>query len=404
MKKNFIWNLIGSTFNSFTSLFFLIIVTRINGVDDAGIFTFAFANACFMQVIGIYVTRAFQVTEKDKSISDSDYIYSKIITCIFMLLATLVFCVAKGYDGIKFSIIILLVLYKALDAFSESIYAVIQKNDKLYKVGISLFVKGIIGTLVFLISNIITKDMLISTIILILTNILIMLLYDFREVRKCKKIITSFKINKCLKILKLGFWTFVFTLLTQYLINAPKYSIDNYLNHDMQTIYGIVSMPATIMILISNFVIHPFLLKIDSCVSKKEFKKLNKIVLRMLISIVIIGLSAELLAYLVGIPVLNILYGIKLDNYLNELLIIIAGATLFALTIIISNVLIAMRKTLSQTVIFVITSIFIFVISNVFVQKYFVLGATYSYFFSMLLLLVLYIIIYYLAFKKEMKK
>ena len=45
-KKNAIWNTIGITINSFNSLFFLIIINRINGVDIAGIFSFAFSVAC----------------------------------------------------------------------------------------------------------------------------------------------------------------------------------------------------------------------------------------------------------------------------------------------------------------------------------------------------------------------
>ena len=34
-KKNFIWNTLGTGFNAFNSLFFMIAVTRINGVDNA---------------------------------------------------------------------------------------------------------------------------------------------------------------------------------------------------------------------------------------------------------------------------------------------------------------------------------------------------------------------------------
>ena len=47
-KKNAIWNTIGITINSFNSLFFLIIINRINGVDIAGIFSFAFSVACIL--------------------------------------------------------------------------------------------------------------------------------------------------------------------------------------------------------------------------------------------------------------------------------------------------------------------------------------------------------------------
>ena len=51
IKKNFIWNMIGSVVNSFTSLIFLIIVTRINGVEQAGIFTFAFSISLTCSVV-----------------------------------------------------------------------------------------------------------------------------------------------------------------------------------------------------------------------------------------------------------------------------------------------------------------------------------------------------------------
>jgi hypothetical protein len=49
--KNFIWNNIGLTFNSFNSLFFLIIVRYINGTDIAGVFTYSFSLCCLFYII-----------------------------------------------------------------------------------------------------------------------------------------------------------------------------------------------------------------------------------------------------------------------------------------------------------------------------------------------------------------
>ena len=63
IKKNVIWNIAGATANAFTSLVFAIIVTRINGLEEAGIFTYAFATSCLFYVIAIYAGRAFQVTD-----------------------------------------------------------------------------------------------------------------------------------------------------------------------------------------------------------------------------------------------------------------------------------------------------------------------------------------------------
>ena len=51
--KNFIWNSIGTGFNSFNSLFFLILVTRINGLVEAGIFSIAYATSTILYTIAM---------------------------------------------------------------------------------------------------------------------------------------------------------------------------------------------------------------------------------------------------------------------------------------------------------------------------------------------------------------
>ena len=55
-KKNIIWNTIGAGANAFTSLILAILVTRINGADTAGVFTYAFATASAPFSIASYLT------------------------------------------------------------------------------------------------------------------------------------------------------------------------------------------------------------------------------------------------------------------------------------------------------------------------------------------------------------
>ena len=81
IKKNTIWNIVGTTINAIASLIFMIIVTRINNVNEAGIFTFAFTCATLFNVIGTYAGRIYQVTEK-KEISNKDFLINRIISCV----------------------------------------------------------------------------------------------------------------------------------------------------------------------------------------------------------------------------------------------------------------------------------------------------------------------------------
>ena len=148
-KKNVFWNILGTSVNAFVSFFLLIFVTRINGEDVAGIFSFAFSVSLIFNVIGVYYGRVYQVSDNSKN-SDYDYLVSKIIVCIIMMIVSILFVILNRYFIYKIIVILLLCLLKCIEAFSETLYAIIQKNEQLYKVGFSFFIKGMLCIIIFL--------------------------------------------------------------------------------------------------------------------------------------------------------------------------------------------------------------------------------------------------------------
>lgn len=404
IRKNFIWNIVGTTFNSFNSLFFLILVTRINGIDDAGIFSFGFSLACVFYCIGNYSGRVYQVTERDKSIEHSDFVYTKIFSCLIMLTISIIYVLSKGYIWSKVLVILFLVLFKMVEAFSESLYGIIQRKGDLYKVGISMLLKGIFSLLFFFIIDYLTKNVILSSLSLIIVNLLVVVAYDFTIVKKYDYKFKKLDTEKVWKILKHGFSTFLFTFLTLYVINAPKYAIDEFLVDKFQTIFGIIVMPATVMILCSQFLMHPFLLSLTENLNENKLREFINVTIKLSIGVFVIGCLGCVLAYFLGIPVLNLLYGINLEKYLNCLIIIIIGATMYGISYIISNALTTMRKTVSQVVIFLGVSVFSYIISRILVNNNGVFGASLAYFLSMVLLLIFYLINYVLSIKNWRKE
>ena len=403
IKKNFIWNLIGSTVNSFTSLFFLIIVTRINGQDIAGIFTFAFSYATLIQVIGNYAGRSYQVTELNKELLDKDFLYSKIITCSIMLISSLLFIIIKGYSLYKVIVIVLLVIFRMIEVIAEVLYAVIQKESKLYQVGISLFMKGLLALLLFLIIDFITNNLLLSIVGIIMINVLLLIVYDIKNVKQLKFKLVKIRKMAIKKILYSGFSVFAFTFLTQYVMNASKYAMDGLLSNKYQTIYGILIMPATLMLLCSTFVIQPFLVTLKENLNKNEIKKFSFLVLKLCTLLAILGFIALISCYFLGIPILEFVYGISLKLYRNSLLLIVLGATLFGIVYIISTSLVAMRRNFVQLIIYLIVSIFCLIVSPILIKKGSIYGASLSYLYSMIILLILYITYFTICIKEKRK-
>ncbi|MCL2355024.1 MAG: lipopolysaccharide biosynthesis protein [Oscillospiraceae bacterium] len=381
--RNFIWNTMGSTFNSFNSLFFLIVVTRLNGLYDAGIFSFAFAMATIFFVIGVYSGRVFQVTECDGSISDKDFIVHRIITCVAMLLVSFVFVIANGYGIYKLAIFMLICLFRCIEALSEVFYGIVQKNERLDIAGKSLFIKALLGITIFIVLNIITNNLIIAIVGLCVINIIIFLTYDLP--RAFKMIEKNVRVNKeaVVKIFKVGLFTFLFTLLSLYVINAPRYAIDQTLSSDIQGIFGIIFMPSTILLLFATFIIQPVLTRLLDTYEKSDKKGFLKIVCLMVLAIVIITTIVLVIAYYLSIPVLNLIYGIQLESQLNNLLIIMVGASLFTIITILSGALITMRKTGIQLCIFLITAIFAYFASHILVDRNGLEGGVQAYFYTM---------------------
>lgn len=401
-KKNFIWNLIGSVLNSFTSLFFMIIVTRINGIDDAGVFTFAFSLASLLQVVGSYQGRPFQITNKIKSLTDYDFVYTRYVTCSIMALITVVYVFINSYNFSKSLLIILLVSFRMLEAIADSYYGIMQKNDRLYYVGISLTIKAMISVFLFLIVDLLSSSMIIAVSALIVSQLIIFLFYDLKVKNKMKYSKCKIDVSRIKKIIVLGFSIFIVTILSQYLLQAPKFPIDKYLSDDKQTIYGIISMPATMMLLCSQFIIHPFLMKMNSFIQDKKYLEFKKLVYKLCFVLLLLGLIGEIALYFIGVPILNFVYGVNLSKYVYELLFVVFGAILFGMSTIISYAMIAMEKNKIQSMIFCFASIICYILSNKLVITYGLLGASISYLVVMLIILLLYYTSFNYYIKKDM--
>lgn len=394
LRNGFIWNSIGSTINACVSLFLMIVVTRINGINDAGIFTFGYSLACLLQVIATYSGRPFQVTEINENIKDSDFFWCRILTSIITLIVGLLFVSIKGYDIYKIIIILMAIIYRISDAISDCFYGILQKNEKLDLVGKSLFIKGIINSILFIVTDLIFKNLILSFTLLIIINILISFFYDYLNVKKINFKVYNINKTNIKYILIKGFSVFLYTILIQYLVSAQKYVIDNVLEESYQTIFGILLMPASVMVLISQFIVLPFLTSITKYIKEHDKHNINKITCKLSLSIFIVCVLGIIVSYFIGVEVLSFVYSIDLTDYRLSLVLILIGSGLFALSYVLSSIMTTMRYNTSQLVIYIIVSIFTYIISNYFISNFGIQGSFLAYLISMILLFVLYLIVF----------
>ena len=354
----------------------------------------------------MYSGRLCQVTDIEKKITDKDYVINRAFTCIVMFLISIGIVLIRGYDLYKAGIILLLCLFKALEAFDDIFYGIMQKNEMLYKVGQSLFIKSFAGIIGLFVIDLITKNLVISLIVLNLINILNILLYDKPVIDKLKDKFKNekFEWNNVWGILKSEFFVFMNSFAGIYILNASKYAIDSYSVESIQAIFGYIMMPATVMTLFAQFILLPFLGKFKVLFEEKKIKQMRKLGFQIKLIVVAFGVFAVGIAYLIGTQVLTLIYGVELTDYRIYLVSIIVSYIMYAISYINLVLLTTIRKTFIQFVIYLICMIVAFIGSNILVKNYGISGATLSTAITLTVQFILYIIVSNFEFAKLKKE
>lgn len=392
LKKNFLWNFVGSTLNGFNSLFFMIIITRINGVNDAGDFTLLFSLACLFYMIGGYAGRTYQVADKSGVNSDDDYLAQRYLTCGLMLAVSLIYCLIMHYDAAHTLLLMSLSLLKAAEAFSDVLYGFMQKKEKLYLAGMSASFKTVLSILVFWIVDLLTHNILIGFLAVIF--IWLVILFFFDRPYSIRNLKPAFHLDSIRRLFRRGFYSFAFLFMGVYLANATKYALDGRTLTSQQAMYGIVLMPATLINLCCLYILQPYINRLANYHADQKYKEFRRTVRRIFVTISILALLALLVASTIGIPVLSLIYGVDLHEYLLSLQLIAVGASMNAAITLLSTALTIMYKTKMQFYLYLLVSLFAFFFSPFMVDRFGINGAALSYLIIMTVQIILFICYY----------
>lgn len=397
-KRDFIWNLIGTSINSFNSLFFMIVINHINLKSEAGVFTYAYSLMCLFFILATFYNRVYQISKSDK-FSSKDFIIYRVLSSILTVIIVFLFSIINGYNLFKLSVIMLICLFRMIEAISDAVYGVLQYKGYLYKSGISLSLKGIIGLIGFTLVDYFTKSITLALVSLIILNLAFFYFYDYKNVKEYLSGKASF--NNILLILKETLPIFIYSFLAMYVANICKYMLDYFDTEEAQNIFGIIFMPSTVIGLCSAYIVVPIITSLNDLLKSKKYKEFNKLVSKMMIILVGVGVVAIIAAYVLGIPVLNVLYGMDLSNYKNLLLLVLVGATFYTLANVYSQVLVLLNVHKMQTLIYVVMSIVSTLICYLLISSYKLSGSVYSYVIFMFILLILYLILYFYTLIKR---
>lgn len=395
-RQAYIWNTISSLLNAGMSALLLLIVSQICGEKDAGMFTLAFSTAQLLVTIAYFEVRPYQVTDVENKYNHNDYYTFKIITCAAMLLFSIIYVFIGNYDKNKAALILLLCIFKMLDAFEDYYVALYQKNGRLDIGARKSSIRVLSSMIVFSLTIIIFRDVFAAVIAAIISSVIIILIWFVWKENKNLDICVKFYFSHIFKIGLDCLPMFMGSYLTLYIGNAPKYAIDKYMEIQYQTYYGILYMPSFVINLFSGFVFKPMINDIAKYY-KEDKGKYRQLIFKVIAILTAISWIVITAGYLMGPPILGLLYGINLNDYKTELVIILLGGAISALGIIIYYIITVMRCQKWMLASYFITALAAHYLSPILVINYGIRGASMGFLFFNIIQTGIFIIILFVC-------
>ncbi len=399
----------GSLCNAFSSVLLTILVIRILGKgSESDIFSLAYSTASLFSTIGLFEVRQFQSTDINSEFKFSDYLTMRYINCTLMMIVTTFFILIKNYDIHKGLIIFLVCLYMMIGALQDVYHGLFQLKNRLDLAGKSLSSRVTVSSITFILTLLLTKNLILSCIILCLSSIACFCLYDLSLSKSLglKNLIKSKFLYKKQKKLYLSCLPlFVCAFLSIYILNAPKYAIDRFFSssNGIQTSYGILVMPAAVINLLSLFAFRPVMTPMAESYSNGDIKAFLKTFKKLLLWISLTTIVCITLGYTIGVNILSKLCAYDLNSYRIPFAIILLGGGFSALLGIIQYIITILRKQNSLILGYILAGIISYSMSSILIPKYPILGGALSY-TSVYLFLTIYFIALIIYYKKDFKK
>lgn len=383
--------MVGSIMFAANSVILVIFVSRSADVAEVGRFSISLTTAQLLYFVGLFGANNYQMTDYRNEYRFADYLGLKWMSLALMTVICVVIMLFTE-DRTERLYLLLLTIFMLINAFAELYQAFYFQHNRLDLSGKSLFYRYMFSTLAFVAVVSVTRSVFFALLGLIAIDLAATWFWSVRPAARfsgeprgaapdCRVARLALA---CLPL-------FLNVFLINYALNASKYAIEGLLNDQAQGLFNIIFVPAQVINLCSLFIFKPMLNEYASLLENNNTSKLRRLLLKHGFLVLVFSFLCCGLAYIFGAWVVNLLYHVDIQNLRVELVIIVLGGGVFALSQMLFFILLLMRKQLSILVIYIFTSLVATGLSWGLVRLFALRGASLAFLFTFVFLTIVYI-------------
>lgn len=401
LKENTLWYTMGTMCSSATSFLLMIYVTRILGVDEAGVFSISYSVGQLMLSIGWFGTRQFQVSDINEEFKFSDYLSLKLFMTIIMMVGCLIYSVFLHFNTYKILVTFLYCLFLICDVFADLFSARFQQVDKLFLSGMSYIIRILGYNLVILFSLLCFKNLIVAIVLAMIYSALELTFFDLQLIKRISQIKIEFHMDKIIQLIKNCFPLFISSFLTTFIVNVPKNAIELNFDSSVQTYYNIIFMPSYIINLFCMFIFVPLYTSIANTWLNSTKDKFINTVVKLMIFDVLLSLVVFAGCYFLGIPLLELVYGVDLHSVKSSFLVLIVAGCFTSMNSILSYIFTVIRRQKFMIYIYVVAMVLAQVMVKTLTLNYGIFGASLDYLIGIASITVMFMLGLVLVLRKD---
>lgn len=401
LKENTLWYTMGTMCSSATSFLLMIYVTRILGVDEAGVFSISYSVGQLMLSIGWFGTRQFQVSDINEDFKFSDYLSLKLFMTIIMMVGCLIYSVFLHFNTYKMLVTFLYCLFLICDVFADLFSARFQQVDKLFLSGMSYIIRILGYNLVILFSLLCFKNLIVAIVLAMIYSALELTFFDLQLIKRISQIKIEFHMDKIIQLIKNCFPLFISSFLTTFIVNVPKNAIELNFDSSVQTYYNIIFMPSYIINLFCMFIFVPLYTSIANTWLNSTKDKFINTVVKLMIFDVLLSLVVFAGCYFLGIPLLELVYGVDLHSVKSSFLVLIVAGCFTSMNSILSYIFTVIRRQKFMIYIYVVAMVLAQVMVKTLTLNYGIFGASLDYLIGIASITVMFMLGLVLVLRKD---
>ena len=227
----------------------LIVLARLGTPEMVGVFTLALAVTAPLFMFSNLQLRVVQATDAQGRFAFNDYLGLRLASSLLTLGILMIIVLIFPYKPSTMLVILMIGIAKAVESISDICGGLMQQQERMDFISISLIVKGILSLLFLTMGMVITRQVLGGCIGLVIAWTMVLLGYDLRVTWRLIKLFGSQDQRlaptwtwptqqRLIKLtLPLGF----VMLLISLNANVPRYFIEHYLSLGELGIFAVIA-------------------------------------------------------------------------------------------------------------------------------------------------------------------